>query len=510
MLRAPSSQSHRAVHYLPNEVLSEIFLLVQTFSPWRKWLPVLWVCRRWSAVSRGAALLWCEIAIERKPNNSFIAASLEYSQNTYLTVHFYHADYFSETLCLLSPHTRRIRTLKIFSTTDTVNGDLAIFLGHDFPSLELFEENSSLTRLPWTWRSDGSSYPRLRHLALGGDISIEIAPTAVFAALRTLHLGNDGNPSFTLPSFIQFLSRHLHLEELNLSQYNLVRNGLFTALTFPPTIRRLTLTDKAGYIKRFLSSFTHIPAHVSLFITYHRDSVGGDSALFITRGLPDPPQCYLPILSRASSIKVTGIPHYQYTLIGTSVARHGSVTPFIQFGIPFFHARSQELANAADVFSRSPITEVRLVGNSAMEVPSQAFRAAEWVPLLDVLPLLEHIAIEDATIGEKDARKGILKALLKPGPDARARCPRLKRLTLWCADPPATRDRAFFMDLLPRVLQSRALQDAMVEELCLLFEPVAGAWSTEDRDRLVSGVEAAPWRRFVNDVRVDFVSEQEP
>ena len=66
------------------------------------------------------------------------------------------------------------------------------------------------------------------------------------------------------------------------------------------------------------------------------------------------------------------------------------------------------------------------------------------------------------------------------------------------------------MDLLPRVLQSRALQDAMVEELRLLFEPVAGAWSTEDRDRLVSGVEAAPWRRFVNDVRVDFVSEQEP
>ena len=152
------------------------------------------------------------------------------------------------------------------------------------------------------------------------------------------------------------------------------------------------------------------------------------------------------------------------------------------------------------------------MGNSTMEVPSQAFRAAEWVPLLDVLPLLEYIAIEDATVGEKDARKGILKALLKPDPDGGARCPRLKRLTLWCADPPATRDRAFFMDLLPRVLQARALQDAQVEELRLLFEPVVGARSTEDRGRLVSGVETAPWRRFVNNVRVDvdFVSERLP
>ena len=185
---------NQTIDSLPDELLSEIFRFVQPdsdddcFRRERQWFRVLWVSRRWSGVGRAAASLWCNITIERTLKRSLITASLEYSKNALLTIKFEVGGHLAEVLPLLFPHIHRIRSLQIEPDTTQYDISLAAFLSHPFPSMETFEERSLPIHDPLIWQPDASSYPRLRNLILEGTVSIKVAPTAVFPALRKLLL----------------------------------------------------------------------------------------------------------------------------------------------------------------------------------------------------------------------------------------------------------------------------------------------------------------------------------
>ena len=503
------SRDSRDIDSLPDELLCEIFgLLWNDWSP-GGWCRVLWVCRRWSAVGRSAATLWSNITIKEWSNSSFIAASLKYSKNAYLNIHFFHAFLYSRILPLLSPHIHRIRVLKI-SASDSEERDLAAFLNNDFPCLEIFEESMSLTEGSVTWRPDASGYPRLHRLSLEASISIEVAPSAVFSALRRLDLSYQSNPAFTLSSFVQFLSRHIHIEALSLDGYRPALEGSFATLTFPSTIRRFKFTDNTGYIRDFLSAFTHIPAHVYLSITRHCDEpwaeVATNTALFVARMLPEAPQRRFHVIPRVSSLRIECHPGFYYNLVGradpedtTSLIELNSFFPLkFSWDTPF-----QRLANVTQVFAGAPITEVCFWGDCDPHPPPPA---AEWVAFLDTFPLLEHIGIEDISYKrECDMRPGLLEALLAPSMDGRTRWPRLRRLTLTSGDW-EYRNEALLADLLPRVLRHRAQQGAKVAEVCLIFKHKVWKGGIEDKVRLASEVvERAVWKDIVDVIRVKFV-----
>ena len=508
MLQAPPD--HITIHSLPDEVLCDIFREVMTrYGAGPRWCRVLWVCRRWSTVGRSAALLWRYIAIIGMPNNSFISASLEYSKNAYLVIHMLRAVHFSQTLSLISAHINRIRGLIITNTADTEGGSLAAFLNNRFPSLEIFLEKFKHPRYPlWIWRPDTPCYPHLQSLTLAGQISIEVAPTAVFPALQTLILGPNENPSFTFPSLVQFLSRHLHIKNLVLNQYKLaLESESFTVLTFPPTILRFALSYYADYTKSILSSFTHIPAQVSLFITRWSDKFQMENPMHCSYSmapmLPHPLQRHLQMLSKVSSLEITGFPSY-YTLNGR--IHPDNIAPFIKIANhlrpPVIRdAPLQWLANAVPVFSDAPITEVRLSGDIVPACPME-----QWMTFLDAFPRLEHVAVEKVAVHGDDTRTGLLEALLGPNPDSGMRCPRLRRLTLKCRDR-ANHDEEPFTNLLSRVLEMRATQNAKVDELVLLFEHEEQEMEVGGEDRQVLEVERTTWKSFVNDVRMDFDSQ---
>ena len=395
---------------LSDELLCEIFRLVQS-SDWlsQAWCRVLWVCRRWSAVGRAAAFLWCDITIRGVPNRAFILASLEYSKNALLEISFLRAAYLAEILPLLSPHIYRIRSLSIDGDLGTTNGSaLAIVLSYAFPSLETFQASSQPTEDPLIWQPDASGYPLLRNLILEGPVSIKVAPTAVFPALRKLILSYDSNPSFTFQSFMQFLFRHLHLEKLELYEYNLALDCPFATATFPPALRSFSLRGyDRKYIKDFLSSFTDIPAHVSLSISgeydgYHTENTPGST----THMLPDPPQRHLHTLSRVTSVEITGDLGSTWSLVGRALS--GDEDPLVEFEVRCLRGRHSflpplQLADAVRIFCGAPVVEVRLTNNIIGKI-----HKAEWVALFDAFPLLEHVAIEDVKIrDEDDAREGL-------------------------------------------------------------------------------------------------------
>ena len=517
--RHPSSaeaplDKNRGVNSLPDELLSEIFRLVQNDELARSWYRVLWVCHRWSTVGRSAAMLWSNITIERQPKDSFVAASLEYSKNTYLTIHLEHAVKFGQTLSLLSPHIHRIRVLKLFGTWDTKGRHLATFLNHNFPSLEIFVQNVPPEYGSLAWRPDAAGFPRLRHLHLEGYVSIEVAPTAaVFPALQKLVLGPQDKPSFTLPSFVQFLSRHIHVEELRLRQYRPKSRGLRAALTFPSTIRSFILEDDTIYVNIFLSAFTHIPAHVRLCVTRDCDDWSWteferNTSLFVSRMLPKDPLQHLPVLSRVCSLKIDSGADRYYNLAGyvhpsdtiPSIQLNSSLPDDFGWDVPF-HWR---LANVTRALAGAPITEVRFVGHRELY---PAPPRAEWAALLDKFPLLEHVAIEETMFGKGlDARMGLLEALLAPDPVDGTRWPRLRRLTLICGDWENCDEDSLVNLQLTHALRHRAQQDAKVDELRLLLVHEDQNAGIEEKDRLISEfVERAAWKDIVNNVSVDFV-----
>ena len=507
----------RGVDSLPDELLCEIFRHLQGDWLPGSWCRVLWVCRRWSAVGRSTAALWSEITIRGRPNTSLITASLEYSKNTFLDIDLDDVVPLAQILSLLSPHIHRIRIFKLSihmsghgSIPYTDGSELATFLNHDFPSLENFEERTSPHRRSLTWRPNASGYPRLRRLCLEGYVSIKMAPTTVFPALRTLVLGYQNEPSFTLPSFVQFLSRHLHLEQLCLSMYKPALDGSLATLTFPPTIRSFSFTDDTRYIKGFLSAFTHIPAHVDLIIMRNCNEswteISANTSLFVARMLPESPRSYFHVLSGMDSLIIDSA-GFHYNLIGlTHLSDIGS--PWIRlnsfFPVDFiWDTPFQRLTNATHVFAGSPITEVELRCERDHHQPP---RSAEWVALLDAFPLLEHIVVEDIPLdGEHDVRPGLLKALLASSVDGKTRWPQLRRLTLGCGDW-WYRNGAFVSDRLPRVLRHRAEQGAKVVELCLVFKYKVWTVGAEEMDRMaLEVVERAVWKDIVGDVRVKFV-----
>ena len=489
---------------LPDELLCEIFGLLQSDDRFlRKWCRVLWVCRRWSAVGRAAAFLWCNIIIRWMPNRSLIVANLKYSKNALLTIDFRGSDQFAETLPLLSPHIHRIRSFKIYDPLESAtDSSLATFLSYPFPSLEIFEDCSQPAQNPLIWQPDASDYPRLRNLVLEGSVSIKVAPTTVFSALTTLILKESSNPSFTLQSFIQFLTLHPHIEELKLDRYNLAVDSPFAARMFPRTIRRFALSGYGpNFVKHFLSSFTHIPGSVSFFISQkydeHEPEIPPHKGISPIHMLPDPPQRHLHTISRVTSVEIQGNLDDTYILVGCAVLR-GTGT-FVAFeshtnSWPPPIALPRQLFDVVYIFNGAPVTEVILADKIVGDFPK-----GEWVTLFDAFPLLEHIYVGhyiDRHLG--DTRAGLFEALLEPTPGGGPRWPSLRRFTLAygnCA--------TFSIGALPQVLQARAEQGTKVDQLCLIFKCGTWTWElnwSEERDKLVSWLRDATWRIFVNDI----------
>ena len=510
-LESPFNSRH-TVDSLPDELLCEIFSLVQTDDIARSWYRVLWVCRRWSAVGRAAACLWCEITTRFRLNRSFIVASLEYSQNSPLTITLDEMANLQELLPLFSLHVHRIRSFSISGELITANDSaLATFLSHPFPSLETFEEESEvLDDFPppqdvLIWQPDASGCPRLRDLIVGGSMSIKVAPTTVFPALRRLALRDNRSPSFTLESFTQFLSLHMHIERLELDQYNLAVDGPFATRTFPPTIRHFSFYGGGtNHVKHFLASFTHIPAHASFVISHkfdeHETGTAADITAFAARMFPNPPQRHLHTLSRVTSVALETNLFEGWTLAGRALPgddmplvelmAHYDLLPFSGF-LP-----SRHLAGIAQIFHCDVIRDVRLTSFVG------ALPKAEWVALFDACPLLEHVAIEDVVIeDDDDAREGLFEALQEPPRGGEPRWPRLRRFTVVCQDYTEP-----FISLLPRALQVRAEQGAKVDLLRLFI--LRWSWKmqthgSEIMDKLAPWFEEAEWKRFVNDARLD-------
>ena len=431
--------------------------------------------------------------------------------NAPLTIYIHNNWSFTHSLSHLSAHIGRIQGLIIVdSSYNNESNNLTTFLDQTFPALRTLEDRSTVKGHvgdPLAWRLVPSRCRRLHHLSLGGLLSLKVLPNAIFPSLRTLQLKNDTNPCFTLPQFIQFLSRHPYLQELSLIQYSPNAEDLQTTLDFPTTIKRFTFIDSASYVKTFLSSFKLIPSDVNLSITHQQSLSDHNIATndFITCILPDSPSHVLQTVSRVTSVEFTGRPGHHYSIIGrtqphntiTLIELTSYVTP------PGQGTALNPLNDLARFFCGAPVTELRLEGH----MMDALFPPEEWMAFLDAFPLLAHVSIEPTKIGEgyRDARTGLFKALFVSDAAGGARWPHLRRFTLACGDMVGS-DEKFFHGRLPRFLTIRSEQGAKVSELHFLYKHEVLA--PEEGNAMVAWtIENTLWSRLVDHIRIDFVSQ---
>ncbi|KAI0091663.1 hypothetical protein BDY19DRAFT_639479 [Irpex rosettiformis] len=220
--------SFASINCLPLEILSEIFLCLQTsdsaiFTPllFREWLQVIHVCRHWRKVAHGCALLWTKIDVCAP--QELVKEMLERSRNAGLEVKAILSRASSRTLsnwASIIVHSRRIRTLHLGVDDATCNQLLRrTVLEVDMPRLESFRVNSTThAPLHLSSRLFSKGAPCLQHLELCDSfIPWDMPFLLKCPRLKTFTVRNVPPPP-TIGHLFYILQSIPALEELNMSQ----------------------------------------------------------------------------------------------------------------------------------------------------------------------------------------------------------------------------------------------------------------------------------------------------
>lgn len=494
---------------LPEEVLVEIFLLAQ--DPWEgPWYRLLWVCRRWSTVGRGAPILWREIEIRERPNVAFVEACLRNSQTIPIDVTFSETVDFAGSLALLAPHIGRFRRLHLAGIKDTKDAAVHRLLSETMPMLEELSLSFAASPPPrldldeysprygedtelFMWAPRIEQFPNLQSLSLGRAVSIQ-GPLPVFLTLRKLEFHDFLPAPFTLPDFARFLLQHPHLEDLSVRKYRPTLEKVRAPFALPGTLRKFSLEDNAHYAKPFLSSF-YLPPDVDVSLIRARDYMDhGDlganfsevarnldvpGMLTVTRMLPDA-RYLLPILPLVSKVVVRREFESFHSIIGTTPS--GNVVELsgrapdpaesdVRDGLKL-------LRDLVAIFAGAPLVEICIESHGSSKI-----REEDWVLALNAFPTLECLSVLGTGGGEWDARYTLLDALQSAPPKKSrgkkkgkgssstltpALWPQLKSLTI-LADALHKEDEELAEEL-AMCLKNRADRGSRLQELRLILK----------------------------------------
>ena len=447
-------EMERAIDKLPNEILVQIYLYVQSeFSPKKPWYRLMRVCKRWSAVIRVSPVLWRFVRIEDNAGDlDLLRYSLTYSGDMLVDIVCLFASEFALIAPLILRHAHRIRSLRLLWPPYKLEHAVASLMYHDMPALEELElelksgasdgdeelpplnpeeeedERGNRTQYPFFWVPKVEQFPRLTRLSLGRRIGYSLR----FPAIPTLkyleldHCVTKG--TITLAAFIgAYLARLPVLEELILVCLDLTPSP-GSGLKLPPMLRKFKLEDFPLRIASSLSSLAPLPAdlnvHLTRLVCYVEPHMEPETPLTALYSLPRN-RDVLPILDLVETAVIRQ--HYSevYSIMGTtaagaSVEISGEIAEDSPEPYDF-------LADVADAFRNAPLRELRVDNHYAHKLEEP-----QWVRTLLSFPHLQRIAVLKTWDDEYDARRGLLKALCSTPSvhGAAVPCPELQSLTL--------------------------------------------------------------------------------
>ncbi|KAI0750380.1 hypothetical protein C8Q74DRAFT_1394115 [Fomes fomentarius] len=503
-----NNQTHRAtqqgssdpvlLNTLPDCILLEVFHHAQNF------LILVRVCRRWCEIVRGAPLLWRTINIHNRLHVNRVGMHLRYSKTTPIDLYIYEpmVDRY-HSLALLHPHMNHIRKLHLLAVKLNPDDEsVRALLSQDMPILEELALSFDFLRMPYeylpifdlihrgdslvfSWKPRVDQFPKVRRFSLGRAVSI-VGSFPVFPTIRRLDLHDFIPAPFDIVSFVEFLWKLPHLEELSVHKYRPKLVPIATPLSLPATLRKLSIQDNAHYAKPFLASI-FIPLHVNLDLTrsldeeymYEDDMDEEDEeeedeedgrGFTVTKLLPDDRRC-LPVLEHVNTITLRVDTEWIYVLEGlTSTGTVAKVSGMLyEHMIPDQCERLHVLDDLVTVFFGAPVVEIRIEQHDRSPIEKR-----HWIRALRAFPALQCLSLEHTSIGYmSDARRTLLEVLRmrtrKQGSGSApfAMWPQLRSLTL-----PSdfhSSDEARFLDELVNCLQLREAGGSRLHDLRILL-----------------------------------------
>ncbi|OJT05725.1 hypothetical protein TRAPUB_3453 [Trametes pubescens] len=466
MLETQHETNVSPINCLPEDVLVQIFRDVHALrDDWEecyRWYRLLWVCQAWRSIVRSFPALWNDIKLSKGFSQSYLEASLTYSQNCPIDVSIQGTTPAQNSVIIgmLLPHVARIHILHTRGTGNADDKALRTLLSQKMPILNEISVNintksrpmgpyeiDEYERMPglhtpeesFVWDLRPEQFPALRKLYLGTGLMIK-GPLPVFPGLKRLELVELRHGSMTIIQFARFLAQLTELEELCIYRFRPTIARVQSPMALPPSLRKLAVEDNAYYTAPFLESF-HIAAHVDLKIARLRDYMdlgdfSDDDALvrapFVQDTLPSD-HGMLPILKDVTSLEVR---HYMMSSYSLRGATRAGRTVRLVGHLPEDWTREYKDLNSflelVEVFGDANVTALFLNGNDSTVIDLD-----DWEEALNTWPCLERIEIAQTdSLTKFDARLSLLDALLPPefeegeDPEDTMPVPWLKTLTI--------------------------------------------------------------------------------
>ncbi|RPD74438.1 hypothetical protein L226DRAFT_535316 [Lentinus tigrinus ALCF2SS1-7] len=287
-----------------------------------------------------------------------------------------------------------------------------------------------------------------------------------------------------LESMVNVENLHLHKSLLHMAGVSVISPTRHAQIVTLPQLRTLTLTSNPFLPTTRIISSLNLPAVTSVSLTV---GITGDDPEGIVAALPQDRSLAFPMWDAITSVEVYAQNLYdQYGFHATNATKSHEVdirldtmfstyvdnAPEVLDGWPF--SLSRVLADFADVFSQSPITELTI---AAIVREYSRESVSDWINVFDRSSHLETIDMmspEDPEDFEQDSAHTFWMALSQTpsSPDRGAvYCPRLRVVMtcgLYCV---RDSERSFWA--MPRALRARKDRGYMLEKLDLHLMPDA-------------------------------------
>ncbi|KAJ8475007.1 hypothetical protein ONZ51_g6840 [Trametes cubensis] len=400
------------VNRLPPELLLELFL-GYVRDPYKSsrvpWARLRGVCLHWSQFALSTPILWRRIDVYA--SSRWLALCLQNARETTMDVMFHARELPAADLCLLLPHTHRLRSLS-FRTHISPEWmpTLLEILGGDLTALEnlhYFPPPSEHHNLSHHLALTHSRTPLLHTLDLVGTR----APSdmALLSRLRKLSL-SACSTDLTASDFLSALASNARLEVLELSHFLDNLSGGFNA---PPSLReegialprlrRLCLSDHSPHLTSVFLSLLRTPPTLNLNLSGDLGETEPDQIVSPIVWLLPPPSVRLSALPILASPTVTSITArlYQwfYEVHTDSLgSEKGSVSlEVLSANVNSWYTwLGQGIADVLDAFgSAQEVTSLTIYGDQA------SHSLTDWENVLRTFPKLEHISMV-GTIGNSE------------------------------------------------------------------------------------------------------------
>ncbi|KAH9895686.1 hypothetical protein C8Q73DRAFT_789494 [Cubamyces lactineus] len=392
------------INQLPPELLLELFLTYMcdtyaTYKPW--WLKLRSVCQHWNQFALSTPILWRRVSVYK--SSQWLELCLRNSRETTMDVVFYEQQFPAADLCLLLPHTYRLRTLK-FQTRISAEWMpvLLEILQGDLAALEILEY------FPPSFKSRDISY----HLALTHsrapllhtlDVVGTRAPSdvALLSGLRDLSLAACST-ELTVGDFLSVLASNTRLEALRLESFLDKLSGAFDVPSINregaislPLLRKLCLVGHSMHLTSVFLSFLRTPSTLHLLLVGDLGNTTDDQITRpIARLLPPPSirLSALPILASPTVTRVTVRVYRWFYHIHTNFmeSEKGSVSLEVQSAAVDSRDSwlGEGIRDLLDAFgSARELTGLTIHGDQTYQ------SLADWEKVLTTFPKLENIAI---------------------------------------------------------------------------------------------------------------------